>query len=415
MSISQAAILRDLIEQYNLGKASTATAATTTTLTDIAMLGGQRSGGMFPNGSPIRITSGAAIGGKSWKSGLVPATGVLTYDPLITGNTGTPTYVISDKVDDIDRLIEGINRCLQRRMQFRARVPLTYLPDGDMNAPSADIATYWTASAGTASYATLAVPQVLGKRVLQITHTSGANVVSQTIPATAGEVWDFLTFIRAASDGDTAALTIEDITNSAVITPVRSEGTGATTSRDWVEQRGTFTIPATCDRIAVRLAVSGSGTMSAQMAPFVTAPQDATAYTAQAHLISNDDVGGFFAGLDLLPITDGGVTYDDRGWGVVMQWQYHPGFPIFYEEVLYYPALTSDTDTTDAPVEALLLGSAIEVYEYLVSSEMRESTRKVYMLELARLQAIWDEKRLTRQRAHRKVQIRRAYAQGVYA
>jgi hypothetical protein len=131
MSISQATLLRDMVERFGLGRAGTATSASTTTLVDAPNFGGPQMGGMFPNGSPLRVTSGAGINGKSRRSAIDPSTGTITFDPLITGNTGTPTFVISNVVDDIDRIIEAINRTLEEDCTFWQPIPVTSIPDGD--------------------------------------------------------------------------------------------------------------------------------------------------------------------------------------------------------------------------------------------------------------------------------------------
>lgn len=415
MSLTQFQLLRRLVNEYNMGKGGVASAGSVSTVVDTSVFGGQRSGSMFPNGSPVRILIDGGETAKSWKSAINPSTGTLTVNPDFDDAADADTqYVISNIVDDIDRLIEAQNRCLEHRMTYRAKTPMTYVPDGDIMAPSADIATFWTSNDASAAYVSLAMPETLGKRVLQATLTDDdGSLLSQVFSATAGDTWDVLTYIRVVSAAD-VFFDVLDVTNSTTITVDYSEGTGSTDSFAFVEQRGTFVIPTGCSQIRVQLRAAGNGEI-AQMARCIMAPTNATEYTTQSHVISNDDITGYFVGTNFAPINYEGVQYDDRGWGTVIQWPYHPGFPVYYEEVLSYPPLSSDSDSTDAPEEALLLGTAIEVYQTLVSSEMYPQKRNTYTAELARLQKLWDDQRLSRLRASRKVVIRRPMATRTYA
>ena len=385
-----ATLLSDLAEELDLGlvldDASATTTVITETTTGTSELRGPFTGLKIPVGSPVTVITGTA-GEDTFVSSTSPSAGTLTLSPAIT--TGSTKFIIWKPVVKHGKNIEkAISRANQKCRRWQ-KVPLTFIPDGEMLA--ATIADYWTAGAGTATYQSLATPEMYG-RVIQISHSSTTTLTGNTIPARAGEVWRFETAIRATTDGDTAALTFRDVLAGADITLTFDVGDGSTTSRAFVTQKGYFTVPGDEDtdaRIAPRLTVSGSGTMTAQMAPLIAYPQDAMSFPFTNRVLSDDRIGNFYyargygenGGPDergyTEPITTGGCThtFSNDGDHLVVSFNFTPGGPVYYDELIYGAALTSLTDTTTFPAEQVKRWSRAEIYKWLLRAGMAEGKR----------------------------------------
>src|SRR3990167_8420909 len=355
-----ASLLSDIAEETDLGLVISAGTGTTTTITEadtgVSELRGPFTGAKIPIGSPVTVITGGTVGEDTYVSNFVSSTGVVTLLPAIT--TGATGFIIWKPNTMHGKNVEkAISRAHQKCRRWM-KVPLTYVPDGEMLA--ATIADYWTASAGTASYQSLATPEIAG-RVIQISHSSTATLTGNTIPARAGEVWRFETAIRATSDGDTAALTWRETLLAADITVTYEVGDGSTTARSFQTQRGYFTVPGNTDAaasIAPRLTVSGSGTMVAQMAPIIAYPQDAMSFPFTNRVLGTERIGNFFharnggtaSGPDERsytdPITTDGrkATFSGEGDHLVVSFNFLPVEPVYYDELVYGGALTAMTD-----------------------------------------------------------------------
>lgn len=445
MSTSQAVLLRDLVREYALGRAGTATSATTTTLVDAPNFGGPIPGGVFPNGSPIRITGDAAAGSNTYKTGAIdPATGTITISPAVAANTGVPTFIVATAVEHCDRLVEALNRSLQRMCSHQWKVMLTNIVDGDFLGALVGVAISdnWSqvnaAFGATGSrYVDLAIPDGYAMRGAAVV-TTGTNgyIQSASTPAHPSTTRNFFTTMRASGSGTTAQLILMDITNTAVITPTFSIGAATTTSQGFVVARGTYTVPATCTQIAWRLNVQESG-KTAIFGPLADVEQGQTVFSAPIHLQSEDDVLGWYAlsvrevGAILNPGPDtfsylswqpDGVKYGDFGWGFGIQFESAPPFPIAMDEYNFFPELTSDADTTAAPPQLVLCGAAVQLYEMLGFADTTQPiisrghilpTLAAQRLQNARVQ--WKSGYMQRLRTERKVRMRRDFSAGVYA
>lgn len=384
-------ILIELVERYGLGwvipvSSNTATAFTLTTAGS-PELRGPFSGAKIPVGSGVICsveTSGtSALGHRTYVSNWVASTGVLTVSPAIGDTDVTEIIVLRPEIGDPDRVLEAVNRALLDACKRWQLLPLTFVPDGDMLGGT--VTDYWTASAGTASYQSLGVPELVS-RVVQISHSSTATLTSNTIPARANEVWEFETAIRATTDGDTAALVIRDVVAGATITPSYTDGDGSTTSRSFVTQSGSFTVPGSADtdgRIAFRLDVSGSGTMTAQMAPIVAYPRDARTFPLQQHCRSQEFIGNFRT-----VVSGGGNSGpDERTYSEPLR---RPLFnhigdhrtvtlpvcgPVYYEELVFGRALSAMTDTTDFPLDYVVRWAYAKLTDNLMRREMAQAKR----------------------------------------
>ena len=351
--------------------------------TGVSELRGPFTGAKIPIGSPVTVITAGTVGEDTYVSNFVTPTGVVSLSPAVTmGATGFIIWIPEVKHGkNVEKAISRAHKKCRRWM----KVPLTFVPDGEMLA--ATIADYWTASAGTASYQSLATPEVVG-RVIQISHSATATLTGNTIPARAGDTWYFETAIRAASDGDTAAFTWRDVLGGADITSTYQIGDGSTTARAFQTLRGVFTVPGTVDtdaRIAPRLTVSGSGTMVAQMSPIIAYPQNAQSFPFTNRLFDQSRVGNFFYSYGFSspggpdertysdPITVGGRTasYSNNGDHLVVTFNFAPSGPVYYDELIFGGALTAMTDTTTFPADMVKLWARAELYDFLMRSEMR--------------------------------------------
>lgn len=387
-------LLIELTERNGLGVvvpvASNTTTTFTLTTTGSPELRGPFSGRKIAIGSPVVCTvetSGtSALGNRTYVSDWNPSTGVLTVSPAVGDTDVTEIIIFNPDIGDPDRPIEAINRALLNRCDRWQKVSCTFVPDGDLLGGT--VADFWTASAGTAAYSTLAVPEVAGQRAVQITHSSTANITGNTIPARAGEVWEFETAIRATTDGDTAALTWRDIVAGADITVSYYDGDGSTTSRGFITQRGEFTVPGTVDtdaRIAPRLTVSGSGTMTAQMAQIVAFPKDAHTFPLQQRVRSTEHVGNFFRVLSGSSFSGPDErryrtteplehSFSNDGDHLAVTFSGCRG-PLFYEERIFGSALTAMTDTTSFPIDHVIKWAYFELMDRQMRVEMMARNR----------------------------------------
>lgn len=384
-----ATLLTDLAEENDLGLVISGATGATTTITNSATAGiselkGPFTGAKIPVGSPVTVITAGTVGEDSYVSNFVASTGVVTLSPAITTDA-TGFIIWNPEIKHGKNVEKAISRAHQKCRRWQ-KVPLTYVPDGEMLATT--VTSYWTSSAGTPSYVSLATPEVAAGRVLQISHTSAENAQSNTIPARAGEVWEFETAIRVTTDGDTATFSVRDITNSVEITVTYSVGDGATTSRAFQTLRGTFTVPGTADtgaRIAFRIAVSGSGTMTAQMAPLIAFPRDAMSFPFTNRVLGLDRVGNFYygdnygtnAGPDERGYSEtllgGGraASFSDNGDHLVVSFNFAPCGPVYYDELVYGGALTALTDTVVFNPEYVKLQARATLYDFLMRSELR--------------------------------------------
>lgn len=446
MSTSQAVILRDLVREYGLGRAGTATSSSTTTLVDASNFGGPIPGGVFPNGSPIRLTSGARAGDNSYKQGAIdPTTGTITNSPVFGGAPGTPTFIISTVVEHCDRLVEAMNRSLTRRCSRWFKVPLTDVPDGDFlgDLTGGTLATAWTAtnaaiSAAGSRYVSLTFPDAFMARGASVL-TTGVNgyIQSTSIPVHPLTTRYFMVAMRATAASMTAEIQLKDITNAnAAITLTFDIGAATTTSKSFVIAKGSYTVPAGCSQVAWRL-LGQESAATVIFGPVLDVQAGQTTFASQPHLNSTDDMGAFYFGStsgvgsianpgpETIIYTSyqvDGVNMSDFGWGVGLNFATAPAFPTWFDEYGFYPALTSDTDTTDAPEELVLCGAAMELYQMLASED--SSTPQAYrgkivptavMLKLQNAEKKWRSGFMQRLRAEKGVSIKRTYKAGVYA
>ena len=378
-------LLSDLAEELDLGLVIAGATGVTTTITltgtGASELRGPFTGAKIAIGSPVTVITAGTVGEDTYVSNFVTSTGVVTLSPAIT--TGATSFIIWDPVVKHGKNVEkAISRAHQKCRRWM-KVPLTYVPDGEMLGA---VASFWTGT-GTETYASLAAPGTAGAQVLNLAHSGATTAQSNTIPAHASDTWRFETAIRAVTaTGVTAALVIYDVTNSAAITPTYELGDGSTTSNAFETQKGTFTVPATCDQIAFRLTIDASGDV--QMAPIIAYPQGAMSFPFTNRVLGPERVGNYFysygGSTDRGPderwysdlITTGGrqVSYSNNGDHLVATFNFAPAGPIYYDELIFGGALAALTDTvvtTTFPADMVKLWARAELYDFLMRSEMR--------------------------------------------
>lgn len=400
-------LIEETLEQTNLGLVlgGSSYSANTTTITQTnSTLTGFYNQQRIPRGCPILLTAGGGVGENTASNLYTPSAGTITVSPSVTtGSTAAVLAYYDSGIDHFDRVKEAINRAHQNRAVRRQMMPLTYVPDGDLQG--ATVTDYWTAAAnGTAAYANAqtfpagsaadAVGTVGLNRVVQLTTSGGGSSLAgngmRTVLSTRQQSWYFQTAIRLVSGTGTAAFKIVDNTNSADITLQVTRGndtnTLTTTSLGgFMVCEGTFQVPATCAEVAPQLTLSATG-LVAQMGPVIMFPLDAVSFPLPDRLMSAEDVGNLRYATTLVgpggyssmafsePITSGGLTHSIRDYGdhMTLELNFLPRRAIWWEEHAYGAALTAMTDTTTFPLETVVRWSAFELYKWLAKKDKKK-------------------------------------------
>ncbi len=194
----------------------------------------------------VLLTSGTNSGRSRRVTTYTPASYQLAWNnpTALTAIAAGDTYELYPYRPD--RYTLWINRALER-LSYETRDVLSLLTDGDMAA--ADTAA-WSGSAANLLKITAGVPY--GVRALQATLT-GANGYLQSSAYTVIPQETMWVGSGISSPLGTTTLTVRDLTNTAVICTVTSS------ERAFLEYGYTFTVPAGCYSIAVRVANSASG------------------------------------------------------------------------------------------------------------------------------------------------------------
>lgn len=401
-------ILEQLATETGMGAILPAYTGTTTTLTATTSYGaGPFTGSKFPIGSPVIITSTTGLGEKTFVAGYNPIIGVITVSPAIT--TASSSAIVFDKdFEHADRITDAVNRAQNKVARWQL-MPLTFVPDGDMNAATVD--AFWrdTGSASVA-YATVpAFPAVanadavgtvgMARQVVQGTTSGGGGTVSSNgilAPVSAQlRSWFFRTAIRLVSGTGTASFGVYDDTNGSVpitLQVKRGNDSGTlttTTFGDFMVCEGTLQLPATCAEFTARLVLSADS-MVAQMAPVIMYPLGALSFPLPNRITSDDDIGNFYptrtggpspstlADISLgEPYTVGGITHTitDYGDHRTVTFNIAPHCPLWYDELYSEPALTTLTGTTTFPLDYVVKWAKFELFKFLYQKERAKRAR----------------------------------------
>lgn len=312
-----------------------------------------------------------------------PTTGVFTLGMAYTTNPDATASVFligngiqyGDATAALDRALGDLT--------YRTTVPLTLVPDGDMDSSGT---SDWTAvGAGTPTKVTSTGNLLRGSQALRVTGTAaddGVRTASINVNPTQGSTTYYLEAKVRAATG-TASLVPYDATNSAAIT-----STGASTTHDaqgWAKVSTSFTLPSTCEALQVRLlntATSGDtywddvillhmGATEMDLPSWVTdAYQIKRVLTASGNILQHDR-----------------DNYAEYGW-----WKLRPdasnplsqfklwldpsiSAPIWIEALRPYGALATDATTTFANRRLTALNGAIELLDELVSRPGQDVNR----------------------------------------
>lgn len=201
---------------------------------------------------------GAAVTAGTWRmlqpGGYVPGSGQIAWsEPVSAVPAGFDEYCILSTLDP-PTLANVINRALGR-LRHPARVPLSLIPDADMEASDTDS---WSA-AGGAAVAKLTSDGLGSGHVLEGTRSLYTNVnatiigyvQSATLPVNPGDSYALWVDYHWVSGSGAARARAYDVTNSAYLGTATDPDEGANSEGGC--QRLSFTIPATCRQIAIRL------------------------------------------------------------------------------------------------------------------------------------------------------------------
>ena len=184
-------------------------------------------------------------------SNYVPSTGILTpaFDYTTTPGSTASFFLIGGGVAYNDA-VEALNRALGL-MRYRTVVPITLVPDGDMDtsgtADWTDVGTV-TPSKVTSTGNVQRGSQAL--RLLNGAASSGSRTASIAVDPTNAQHYYLQANVRAAVG--TARLQAYDATNSAAIDAETYANAG------WGRLSLSFTLPATCETLQVRLIGDGA-------------------------------------------------------------------------------------------------------------------------------------------------------------
>lgn len=388
-------LLKDFVREEDFGRYGTTTATgSATTLVDAIRFLRPSAGNEWGRDVPVRITSRAAVGGgnitigsNSFLDDYDPATGTITVSPAFddTAEVGAGFIVLRPgTLDHTDRLVEALNRFLERDAEHWERVPFTFVPNGDYQA---DTTVGWTVNGNAVvAYLDLAHPDGWYQRVLKLTGgTTGQRVASTTIGCNPGEVWNLALTMHVGAAGNVASIVVQNETAGTPITPTFSKGAASTSSLAPVETQAQFTIPAGCTQLSFRPTVGASAQVG-YFGPIIAAPVNTTLYTGQTALEFLKQIAGLWT---FTPGQTGPMDrrwqpveyarHDDQlGWGFGLRFETAPPFPLFADMLLSYPPLTagdptaaasgsaaSESSTTACPEPLALAGMAVEVYSLL--------------------------------------------------
>lgn len=356
-------ILQQLIEQYELGRVGTADGTPTTTqIVDADFSGPFSNTRDWARGDVVRAlkASDSTVSG-SYADDFAAATGTFTLLPALTAiAAGDTFYVVRQKyARRHDSLLDALNRGLKRWGRSRMKVPLTYVPDGDLLGSV--LTTAWTLGASTTgAYADLSHPEGWFRRVVSLSRSGGPVSITNknAIPCHPGDVWELITWQKCDAATVTNVLSLTDITNSATITPTVSYGALSTSSTAWVETRLQFTIPTGCYGWKLTATRAESTNANIYLGPVITAPRGARRYASQAHFLYPQDAGKFFtrsqgmsgsveapeyAAFDEIMLA---ADIDQLGWGLAFQFDDGAPFPLYFEGMLGTPTLADEYAST---------------------------------------------------------------------
>ncbi len=354
------AIRELMIDRYELGRRGTATAISSTAITDDVRFGGHSAAEDIIPGCYVRITStGSDDTGTSdevvtrLSSQPVRTTGVMKVDPDITGTPkGDETFELlfkpfsySDRFGMHDRINEALQIIPEKLM-----VPITLVTDGDMLASG--VTTWGTVSNAAAAKSAASFPY--GLRELQVTNSAAAGYLpSAAIPVDfdSGYYLEATARVTDAVATATARLRCVDLISNVFLTVDNDN----TTQQEPEVLASTVQTGSETERVQINCGADENSVVTL-WSNVIFLKNGLREFTVQDRA-EVDRLGKLFVATrntwgrrDFLEIGGAPEQLTEGLW----RWQvseYVSGRSVWYEEFRKAASLSADADTTSAPVE----------------------------------------------------------------
>lgn len=350
----------------------------------------------------IAITSGARRGDRRVATGPPSSAGVVTVSPTFGAQIASGVnYEVWDADGAHPDLVDSMIDLALREDCWRwLRTPITYVPYGDFGEELAvsgselvdGSTTAWAGTNATPSLVALTPPTEYVRRALRVTATAANGYMeSQALDVDVDnrDSWWVHALVRALATaggnaGGAATLVLRDLTNGADITPDEAL---TWTRRGWGLIESSFTIPADCNKIALRLQADAN-TEIADWAWVQAWPIGQRRFSLPPRIASKDWVGSVFVRKGTIfdefrpePWTGGLERRDVGGTGVSLYLNHAPqGRSIWFYEKDSFPTITSappvaadDDNTTWAVAEWVIAAAEYEIYKALARRDWKEA------------------------------------------
>ena len=389
------------------GRTANATNVTTSILTDVDLYSSVNDQNVRRR-SVVALTGAsgeAGRGERSFATGPPTTAGAVTVSPIFsTDPLDTIGYEIwSPDGPHPDVIDAAIDRALTELCWYWRLTPLTQVPGGDVgdelvidsNDIDDDIGTkIWTGSNATPTLPELDAPDEFGRRVIRVTasgNTGFLESVAIDVDPDDRDVWRIEALVSAKNTasgtaGGATRIIIRDLTNAAEITPEPSDGL-RWTRRGFGLIRANFTVPASCNQIALRLQVQvntevGDFAWVQLWEPGRTQFSLPRRIGTKKHVGQVYERGGTRFGQFYPRSFSGNVQRREAvGRGVMLTIQPSPqSKPLFYYEKTPFPTLTTiaapaandDDNTTWAELQWVRNAALWECYKFLTHRDERE-------------------------------------------
>ena len=372
-------IRQRLIQECQLGYNSTVTAGGGTTyIDDTARLQNTAADSRSWLGFYMYRPSAAAVEQVRTASSYTVASGRLNHGGVAYSATPTAAEVYEVfKWVHPDDLNTAINRAIER-LWYETWAPLTLVTDGDMEASGV---TDWAVT--NATRAKVTTTGYRQDQALEVTNTSANGYAQSASIAVKSGAYGYCSVIVSATGAATAQLIVWDVTNSVAI----YTGTVAQIMRHIASI--SFTVPATCKQIALRLGATGASDVTTwdnaivhvQHANQFSAPSWVTKKAQILSLrhqvmlgapVSLSSAQSFYPedAVDWPPVKYNAIEFDLTGTVPVrlVLDNYAGVFPLWIQALRSYSAFTADTSTggtVDADEDLVVAAAKVEVYEIL--------------------------------------------------